>query len=214
MTFSIHDQPRAARLATLAAVAALLAGAATGAAAQYKIVGPDGRVTYTDKPPAPADARAATPGTGGTTSSGAALPVEVRQAMTRYPVTLYAAKGCAPCDQARQWLKGRGIPFSEYSISSNADIAALEAKFGGREVPVITFGGQVIRAWSPGEVGSYADAAGYPKQARLVGYNWPAATPLAPQSAAPAAAAEPAPAPAPALAAPPAPKQSSSGIQF
>jgi glutaredoxin len=214
MTFSIHDQPRTARLATFVAVAALLAGAATGAAAQYKIVGPDGRVTYTDKPPAPADARLATPGAGSTTGSGAALPAEVRQAMARYPVTLYAAKSCSPCDQARQWLKGRGIPFSEYSIESNADIAALQAKFGGREVPVITFGGQVIRAWSQGEVSSYADAAGYPKQARLVGYSWPAATPLAPPSAAPTAAAEPAPAPAPAPAAPPPAPKPSGGIQF
>jgi glutaredoxin len=212
MTFSINDQPLAARLATLAAIAALLAGAATGAAAQYKIVGPDGRVTYTDKPPAPADARAAAPGTGGTTSGGAPLPVEVRQAMARYPVTLYAAKSCSPCDQARQWLKGRGIPFSEYSIDSNADIAALQSKFGGRELPVITIGGQVIRAFSSSELGSYADAAGYPKQARLVGYNWPAPTPLAPPSAAPAPSAEPAPAPAPAAPAP-APKPSG-GIQF
>jgi len=203
MTLSNHDTSLAARVATLAAVAALLAGAATGALAQYKIVGPDGRVTYTDKPPAPSDARARTAGGGGADTS--ALPGEVRQAMSRFPVTLYSAKGCAPCDQARQWLKGRGIPFNEFSIESNADIDALKSKFGAPNLPVITIGSQVIRSSSTSELTTYADAAGYPKQSKLSGYNWPAPTPLAPPAAAPA----PAPAPAPA-APPPAP----SGIQF
>jgi glutaredoxin len=210
MTSSIHDQPLATRLATLAAVAALLAGAATGAAAQYKIVGPDGRVTYTDKPPAPADARRTAGGNGGADTGAGGLPYEVRQAMSRYPVALYAAKGCGPCDQARQWLKGRGIPFSEYTIESNADIDALQAKFGGNTLPVITIGGQVMRTFSAGELGSYADAAGYPKQARLSGYSWPAPTPLAPPSAKTTPAPAPAPMPAPAPVAP----QPPSGIQF
>jgi hypothetical protein len=78
----------------LAAVAVLLVGAATSASAQYKIVGPDGKVTYTDKPPA-----ARTPGPAGNANGrrrAGALPYEVQQAMSRFPVTLYAAKACAP----------------------------------------------------------------------------------------------------------------------
>ena len=42
---------RPTRLARLAAVALLLGGVTVGALAQYKIVGPDGKITYTDKPP-------------------------------------------------------------------------------------------------------------------------------------------------------------------
>jgi glutaredoxin len=206
MTLSIPDSSLAARLATLAAVAALLAGAATGAAAQYKVVGPDGRVTYTDKPPAPSEARARTAGGGGGSDTGGGLPAEVRQAMSRFPVALYAAKACGPCDQARSWLKGRGIPFNEYSIETNGDIDALKAKFGAPTLPVITIGGQVLRSSSTSELSSYVDAAGYPKQAKLSGYSWPAPTPLAPP-AAPAAA----PAPAPTAPVPPPPP---SGIQF
>jgi glutaredoxin len=199
---------RAARLATLGA---LLAAAATGASAQYKIVAPDGTVTYTDKPPAAADARIGNQGVTGGASGG--LPYDVRQAMSRYPVTLYAAKGCAPCDQARQYLKGHNVPFSEYSIESNADIAALKGRFGEPQLPVVTIGGQTMRGFAAADLQGYLDAAGYPKQARLGGYSWPAAAPLAPPTAiaAPAPAPAPAPTPAPAPAAPPA---SHSGIQF
>src|SRR3954464_7358898 len=87
--------------------AALLLAAAGGACAQYKIVGPDGHVTYTDKPPTAAQQRA--PAAAGGTKSGSAanpgFPYETRQAMARYPVALYAQKGCSPCDAARQALR-------------------------------------------------------------------------------------------------------------
>src|ERR1700743_2443954 len=96
---------RSTRRLRLAAVAMLLGSAAVGALAQYKIVGPDGKVTYTDKPPTPADIRVnnGTPAPGNTAGGG--LPYETRQAMAKFPVTLYATKGCAPCDQARDALR-------------------------------------------------------------------------------------------------------------
>src|SRR5262249_55393222 len=127
MNLTMNPLSSTTRAARLAALAALLAGAATGASAQYKIVGPDGSVTYTDKPPTAANAQIGNQGVNG---GGNGLPYDVRQAMSRYPVTLFAAKGCGPCDQARQWLKGHGVPFSEYSVESNADIEALKARFG------------------------------------------------------------------------------------
>ena len=61
---------RPTRLARLAAVALLLGGAAVAALAQYKIVGPDGKVTYTDKPPTASDIRPAK----GTPAPPAAAP--------------------------------------------------------------------------------------------------------------------------------------------
>jgi len=201
-----------ARAARLAAFAVLLAGAATGASAQYKIVGPDGSVTYTDKPPAAADARLGNQGVSGG-SVGGSLPYEVRQAMSRYPVTLYAGKGCGPCDSARQYLKSHGVPFSEYSVETNADIEALKSRFGEPQLPVVTIGGQSMKGYASNDLQGYLDAAGYPKQAHLTGYSWPAATPLSPVKAIPAPehVAQPAPAPAPTPMAPPAAKN---GIQF
>ena len=199
---------RSTRLARLAAVALLLGGAAVGALAQYKIVGPDGKVTYTDKPPTPSDVRI-----GGnnapTTSDTGGFPFETRQAMARYPVTLYASRNCAPCDEVRSWLRQHAIPFNEYSVTTNADIQAALARFGDNSLPVTTIGTQTVKGSSTNDLQSYIDVAGYPKQAHLNGYNWPAAIPLAPRSApAPVANAAPS-APAPLL-----PPPSKNGIQF
>ena len=112
------------RLARLAAVALLLGGATVAAMAQYKIVGPDGKVTYTDKPPTASAIKAPT-GTGSADSASNGIPYETRQAMAKYPVTLYSTKNCQGCDMARQALRQRGVPFNEFTVSTNADIAAL-----------------------------------------------------------------------------------------
>jgi len=202
---------RTARLSRLAVVALLLGGTTVAALAQYKIVGPDGKVTYTDKPPTAQDIKLPS-GNGASTGGTPGVPYETRQAMAKYPVTLYASKNCPPCDQARQALRQRGVPFNEYLVNSNADIATLQSRFGGTTMPVISVGGQSMKGYSPNDLAGYLDAAGYPAQARLVGYNWPPATPLTPPVAAQADDATPAAAPAPAT--PQAPPPSKNGIQF
>ena len=207
---------RSTRRLRLAAVAMLLGGAAVGALAQYKIVGPDGKVTYTDKPPTASDIRVDN-GTPATSSTGAAggMPYETRQAMAKYPVALYATTNCAPCDMARDALRKRGVPYNEYSVVMDADADALKARFGSGTLPVIAIGNQTMRGYSSNDLQGYLDAAGYPAQARLTGYRWPQAVALAPPAAAtanttaanrPTAAAS---APAPLL-----PPPSKSGIQF
>lgn len=192
---------------------ALLAGAAVPAWAQYKIVAPDGSVTYTDRPPAGASAA-----TGKVTTTGNAplpiaaignLPPEVKQPASRFPVVLYATTPCTPCDQARQWLRQRGVPFNEYSVGKPADTLTLKTKFGDTQLPVVTIGAQVIKGFSAADLQTYADAAGYPKESRLGAYTWPSAVPLAPPAAVVTA---PAPAPAPAPPSPPPPPKT--GIQF
>ncbi len=205
---------RPIRFARLAAVALLLGGTAVAALAQYKIVGPDGKVTYTDKPPTASDIR---PTKGTAAPSGSAgVPYETRQAMSKYPVTLYATKSCPGCDHARQALKARGVPFNEFSVSTDADFAAFQARFGGTTSPVILVGTQVMKGYSSNDLGSYLDAAGYPAQGHLGGYAWAPAMPLAPPgtvsasaNAAPADDAASSAEPAPLL-----PPPSKNGIQF
>jgi glutaredoxin len=202
---------RPPRLARLAALGLLLAGIAAGATAQtYKVVGPDGKITYTDKPPTASAIKAPSQTGQGGDSTDNGIPYATRQAMAKYPVTLYAAKDCQGCDLARQLLRQRGVPFTEYSITSNADIAALQARFGSGATPVVQIGSQSIKGSGSADLAGYLDAAGYPAQARLTGYSWPPAAPLAPRTAAPTAATEPTPSsPAPQL-----PPPSKSGIQF
>jgi glutaredoxin len=146
----------------------------------FRIVGPDGRVTFSDKPPvepnAKAQAAAVASASGGGTAS---LPFELRQAATRYPVTLYTSPGCSSCAAGRSLLSSRGIPFAEKTVVSNDDIEALKRFTGAATVPLLTIGGQQIKGFADGEWAQYLDAAGYPKTSQLPpGYSPAPATPM------------------------------------
>jgi glutaredoxin len=190
------------------ALAALLALATTPALALYKVVGPDGRVTYTDRAPADTNARITTLGPQGTgvieVAAPDALPLALRQTAARYPVRLYTSDDCAPCDAGRQLLLQRGVPYAEKRIVGNEDAAELERMFGARTVPSLSIGTQALRGLSASEWNAFLDAAGYPRESRLPP-NWqpPSPTvlverPVVSAPSAPRAAAEPAAPPAPA----------------
>ncbi len=149
--------------------------------AQYKVVGPDGKVTYTDRAPTPADGKATAIGARTTpVAAELALPQELRQATSRYPATLYVNSGaCEPCDSARKLLRQRGVPFSEKQVVSAEDSEALERLTGARDAPTLTLGAQTLRGLSAELWNSYLDAAGYPRESRLpANYQYPAAAPL------------------------------------
>jgi glutaredoxin len=196
---TLHANPAIA--AVSAAVLALLAGPA---AAQYKIVAPDGRVTYTDRPPADGSLRVTEIGrrtAEPAPDAGAALPTDLQRIVTRFPVTLFTAENCPPCDSGRTLLQQRGVPYNERQIISSDDVAALERSIGGRTVPALTVGGQALRGFSAGDWTSYLDAAGYPRESRLPpGWAAPAPAPLVARAPLPATApnAPPVPPPAPA----------------
>lgn len=180
-------------------VLSLLGFAASAASAQgvYRIVGPDGRVTFSDQPPAASPAPAATAGgqRGASAAQGSRLPYELQQIANRYPVVLYTGQDCAPCDSGRRMLEARGIPFSEKTLGNTEDdLAALKRVGGDGTLPLLTIGGQRIKGYSDSEWGRYLDAAGYPAKSALPpGYRRPAASPLvapAQASASPAAAEE------------------------
>lgn len=159
-----------------------LALLAATASAQYKVVAPDGRVTYTDRPPADAalsvtevNRRKAV----AEPSPKVSLPAELQRIATRFPVTLFTTDKCPPCDRGRALLLQRGVPYTERQIISTDDVAALERTIGGRSVPALTVGGQALRGFSAGDWASYLDAAGYPRESRLpAGWTPPAPLPL------------------------------------
>jgi glutaredoxin len=194
---------------TLAAL--LLALPAGGVLAQYKVVHPDGSVTYTDRAPSEASARVTQMGRNAAPSSPEnGLPLELRQAAQRYPVTLYSAPDCPPCDNGRRLLQQRGIPFSERRILAEEDALALERIVGGRTVPALAIGPQQLRGFSETDWTSYLDAAGYPRESRLP-RDWPQSAPSPLAERAPAARAS-APAPAPPRTPEPAPAPG--GLRF
>ena len=147
--------------------------------ALYKVVGPDGKITYTDRPAVSPDNKVQSVNSNGGVSNDVALPFELRQAAQRYPVTLYTTKDCPPCDLARASLRQRGIPYAEKSIATREDGEALQSITGARDLPALTVGSQVLRGFQRDDWNSYLDAAAYPKESKLPA-NFPqgSATPL------------------------------------
>jgi len=195
---------------------AVLAFASLAAQAQYKVVGPDGRVTYTDRPESPASGAKVQTMRGGTVQPAPAvptvpLPIELRNVVARFPVTLYTGAECQPCDSARKLLQQRGIPFTERTVSTDDDVSALQRLSGARSLPALLVGSQALRGFQDSEWQSTLDLAGYPRESRLPrNYQAPAPAPLAPR--APVAAE--APTPARPSAEPQAPAVPASGIRF
>ncbi|HNZ91245.1 MAG TPA: glutaredoxin domain-containing protein [Acidovorax sp.] len=166
--------------------------AAVGAQAQtvYRSVAPDGRVTFSDRA-TDLFAKPAQGATQGSVAAGSALPYELQQIATRFPVTLYTGSDCSPCNSARNLLLGRGIPFAERTISTNEDVDALQRLSGSSSLPFGTIGSQQLAGFSDIEWTQYLDAAGYPRQSQLpLNYRRPPATPLVIVKAAQAAAPE------------------------
>jgi glutaredoxin len=193
--------------------------------ALYKVVGPDGRVTYTDRAPPAELGRIQPLGRSGApepeASPNAALPNDLRQVSTRFPVTLYTAADCVPCEAGRRLLQQRGIPYAERRIAGEDDAEAMNRITGGRSVPSLMVGSQALRGLSDTDWHAYLDAAGYPRESKLPkGYQPPAATPLVAREAdssratpaSRAASASESTAAAPAAAPTPAP--SPTGIRF
>lgn len=205
----------------LAASACIGTSTLTGAQTVYRIVGPDGKVTFSDKPPASAEQGKVT-GTGvgasGSAANAGGLPFELRQVVAKYPVTLYTSPQCAPCAAGRSMLTTRGIPFTERTVTTPEDTAQFNKLMGDGSLPVLNVGSQRIKGFADGEWTQYLDAAGYPKASVLpANFKNVAPSPLVavqkPAEAAPKAAEKTDPAIVP----PPAPvvtPANPAGIQF
>jgi glutaredoxin len=184
------------------------------ALAQYKVVRPDGSVTYTDRPPIDSNVRVTSlnrKDVQQAAGTDTALPLELRQVAARYPVTLYTSLDCQPCDAGRKLLQQRGIPYVEKRVTTEEDALALERAVGGRSVPALNVGPQPLRGYSETDWTVFLDTAGYPRESKLP-KNWPipAPTPLVDKTAPP-----PPRNTVPSLpSAEPPPEQPSSGIRF
>ncbi len=160
------------------AVATLLL-LALPAHALFKVVGPDGKVTYSDRPP-PGEARAVQVNRDGSIAANdPTLPFALRQVMAKFPVTLYTASACDACEMGRALLQRRGIPFVERTATTNEDKEAWQRVVGGQEAPVMKIGAQVMRGFNASTWEETLDIAGYSRQSQLPpNYKAAAAQPL------------------------------------
>ena len=166
--------------ALLTAVTAALLFAAPSAHALFKIVGPDGRVTYTDRVPSASEGRVM-PVDGMTgRASDPALPFALRQVATRFPVTLYTASNCGEaCALGRSLLAKRGVPYTERTAETDEEREAWVRLVGGLEAPVLKVGEQMLRGYAPVAWDETLDVAGYPRQSLLpANYQAPPAMPM------------------------------------
>lgn len=151
------------RRALIVALAAGAFGGHAGAAKIYQWTDEQGQIQYSDRPPpinTPAQEKRVFSGHPDPTPS-----FTVRRASENFPVTLYTAADCgAPCDNARNLLKARGIPFTEKVIATKDDVKTFEGLFGSSHmVPAATVGQQPLKGFSASNWNSLLDLAGYPK---------------------------------------------------
>jgi glutaredoxin len=167
----------------LATLCMAIASAPLAAAQLYQWKDAQGRAVYSDQPP-PTSIRNAQH----KNFKGSVIEVgesyAAKTAREKNPVTLYASACGAPCDQARQLLTERGIPFSNKDPQASPESQAELQKLTGRlSVPVLVVGSDKIDGFETGQWQAMLDRAGYPKSA--------------PPGRKPVPAAAPAPAPAP-----------------
>lgn len=176
-------------MAARAALAVLLMLAAATAGAQvYKWKDDKGVTHFSDTPP-PASARQAaelkTYASGG---AAPALPAALQALVRDHPVTLYTTTECDACNLGRAQLRKRGIPYSEKTVLTAADMEALKRAGSIGRLPLLLIGRAHQVGYDQATWDEALNAAGYPAQSMLPssyaqGVPAPAAPPPPPATA-------------------------------
>jgi glutaredoxin len=165
----------------------------------YRYTDKDGRVVYSDRTP-PADSKdVQAKKLGANYIETDELPIVSRQAMERYPVTLYTFPCGELCQNAEALLNRRGVPFVTVSVEDPKGAERLKQLTGDSQAPVLQVGDKLhVKGFNEARWQAMLDDAGYPKSPpsrRAQQLRLPSTEP-APR-AAPAAAAAATAAPAP-----------------
>lgn len=135
------------------------AAAAAGAQQVYKSIGPDGRTIYSERPPAEGKVEktlqyAPAPATPLSNSYAeqlkrvpASSPITISIPAGR-PV-LFSAAWCGYCKQAKAYMAGKGIGFTEFDIDTKEGLSAFAAAGGGKGIPLLVNGPVRVQGFSP-----------------------------------------------------------------
>lgn len=153
--------------AGLIVVTAWLAAASAPLAASqlYQWKDAQGRTVYSDQaPPARSGNVQQKNFKGSFIEGGESYATKV--AREKHPVILYTSACGAPCDQARQLLVKRGIPYSSKDLQASEEARNEVQKLTGRlNVPLLVVGSDKIEGFEDGRWQAALDRAGYPKSA-------------------------------------------------
>lgn len=132
----------------------LMASATAGADSMYKSVTADGRVVYSDRPPAEGKlVKAIQFEPGPSTPLPSIYAEQLRRLRASAPaasaepirgVVLYSAAWCGYCKQAKAYLANKGIRYQEIDIDSEDGKLAFAKAGGGQGVPLLTAGGRRV----------------------------------------------------------------------
>jgi glutaredoxin len=147
----------------------LLAFALTAQAQLYRWTDESGKVHYTDMPP-PAGAKnvqkkgSARPG-GAEAASAVQQSYALQQAVKNFPVVVYTSKDCGePCKKGLDYLKKRGVPYTEKAVAKHDEIDELIKLAGAPpRVPVMVVGVTIQKDYEEQSWSTALDTAGYPK---------------------------------------------------
>lgn len=148
-------------------VAAWMAAASTPLAAaqlhQWKDA--QGRTVYSDQAP-PGSAKDAQQKSfkGNVIEGGETYAAKV--AREKHPITLYTSACGTLCDQARQLLSDRGVPYRSKDLQASEEARNEVQKLTGKlNVPVLLVGNEKVEGFEAGKWQAALDRAGYPKSA-------------------------------------------------
>jgi glutaredoxin len=131
------------------------------AARLFKVVDQDGNVSYQARP-APLD-----PGViseekdfnVGKGKAGGSMATIAR----KNPIVIYSAPNCGSCTNARKYLDGLKIPYTDKNAQGNQKVAEeLRKVSGALTVPVITIGKKVLSGYTEPWLESELGKVGYP----------------------------------------------------
>ncbi len=153
-------------LRTIVTVSFALVSASALADGLYRWVDTNGKVHYTDTAPSVPNVKSEKRALAAPASDAGGLSYENQIAAKNFPVSLYTAPKCgAPCDEARNHLSKRGVPFSEVSVTDSKLQDELVKLASGAEVPVLRVGKQINKGYESGMFNGALDVAGYAKSA-------------------------------------------------
>ena len=149
--------------ARVAVVLALSAASVAFGQAVYKVVGADGRISYTDRPPADAKSSKevqiaeapSTPLPESILKYQAELEKSLKNrlsqmdhASSKGALTLYSAVWCGYCTRAKAYLSARGVAYREVDIDSPAGGREFYEVGGKGGIPLLLLDKRRIRGFS------------------------------------------------------------------
>jgi hypothetical protein len=149
-----------ASLALAAILAAAIAPSSLWAAQLYRWIDERGNVEWRDTPPPPGARQIEQRKVSGNTIETSTLPYSVQQAIKNHPVTLWTVDCGEPCSKATAHLARRGVPHTVRNARKEPE--ALEKATGGRDVPVLSVGSQLLKGYLESSWDAALDSAGYP----------------------------------------------------